>query len=133
MVLEVNGETIELAPEEVLVETRPAEGLAVAADKLATVAIDANVTPELKTEGLARDVVRRVQAMRKDAGFDISDRITTYYRANKDLEQVFSAWGEYIQAETLTTELLADLPPTEAYIEEHIIDGAPLLLGVRRR
>ena len=73
-----------------------------------------------------------MQAMRKDAGFDIADRITTYYRSNKDLEQVISAWGEYIQSETLTTELHAALPPAEAYTEEHMIDGEPLLLGVRR-
>jgi len=130
--LEVDGEIVELAPQEVLVETRPAEGLAVAADKLATVAVDANITPELKAEGLAREVVRRVQSMRKEAGFDISDRISTFYRAQVELEAVFRAWSEYIQAETLTTELVAGDPPEGAYTEEHKIDGASLFLGVRR-
>ncbi|UCH59392.1 MAG: isoleucine--tRNA ligase, partial [Anaerolineales bacterium] len=75
--LDVDGQRVELAPEEVLVQTQPAEGLAVASDKLATVAVDATLTPELKAEGLAREIVRRVQAMRKEAGFDIADRITT--------------------------------------------------------
>jgi len=67
VMLEVEDQTVELKPEEILVQTQPRPGLAVAADKLATVAVDAEVTPELRLEGLAREVVRRVQAMRKDA------------------------------------------------------------------
>mgnify|MGYP001826669133 CR=1 FL=1 len=79
--LEVEGERVELAPEEVLIQTQPAEGLAVAADKGVTVAVDAVITPELRVEGRAREVVRRVQTMRKDADFNIEDRITTWYAA----------------------------------------------------
>jgi len=55
--LELEGQSVELAPEEILVSTLPVEGLAVAADKLLTVAVDATVTPELRAEGLAREVV----------------------------------------------------------------------------
>jgi len=130
--LQVDGQTVELSPEEILIQTEPAEGLAVAADKQVTVAIDANLTPELRSEGLAREVVRRVQAMRKDAGFNIEDRITTYYQAETNLAQVFSDWAEYIQAETLTTHLVAGQPPSEAYSEVHKVDGVELRLGVRR-
>jgi isoleucyl-tRNA synthetase len=130
--IDVDGQTLTLQPEEVLVETEPAEGLAVAADKLATVAVDARITPELRAEGLAREVVRRVQAMRKDAGFDIADRITTYYQADEELASVFQTWGEYIQAETLSTQLVAGEPPQEAYQEAHKVEGQELLLGVKR-
>jgi isoleucyl-tRNA synthetase len=73
--LEVDGNPVMLTHEEVLVNTEPAEGLAVAADRLVTVAVDAVLTPELKAEGLAREIVRRVQAQRKDADFNIEDRI----------------------------------------------------------
>jgi isoleucyl-tRNA synthetase len=130
--LEVDGEIIELAPQEILVETQPAQGLAVAADKLATVAVDATLTPELKVEGLAREVVRRVQAMRKDAGFDISDRITTYYQIGDELAGVFQSWQEYIMAETLTTLLVPGKPPEQAYTEHHKVDGQELVLGIMR-
>ncbi len=65
LAVEVDGQTVDLAPNEIIVTTQPAEGLAVASDKLATVAVDATLTPELKAEGLAREVVRRIQAMRK--------------------------------------------------------------------
>ncbi len=130
--LEVDGEMVELAPQEILVETKPAEGLAVATDKLATVAVDATLTPELKAEGLAREVVRRVQAMRKDAGFDISDRITTYYHTGEELATVFHSWQEYIMAETLTTQLISSEPVEEAYLERHTVDGQKLVLGIKR-
>jgi isoleucyl-tRNA synthetase len=130
--LQVDGESVDLAPGEILVNTQPVEGLAVAADKLITVAVDATLTPELRREGLAREVVRRVQAMRKDAGFDISDRITTYFVAAGELAQVFSTWSDYIQAETLTTRLVAGEPPEGAYQEAQKVEGEPVILGVKR-
>jgi isoleucyl-tRNA synthetase len=131
--LEVDGQTLELAAQEILVQTQPAAGLAVATDKLATVAVDANITTELRAEGLAREVVRRVQAMRKQAGFDIADRITTYYQAGGELAQVLTSWEEYIKAETLTTNLVAGGPPAGAYTETHNLDGQELVLGVERK
>jgi isoleucyl-tRNA synthetase len=130
--LEVDDQVEELNPNEVLVQTQPAEGLAVAADKLITVAVDAVITPELRSEGLAREVVRRIQDMRKKAGFNIEDRIKTYYVASGEIAGVFQAWGSYIQAETLTVELTAGEPPAEAYREEQKIEGETVVLGVRR-
>jgi isoleucyl-tRNA synthetase len=106
--------------------------LAVALDRTATVALDTTITPELRSEGLAREIVRRVQAMRKNADFNIEDRILTYYQADGDLARVFQAWGDYIQAETLSTELIPGAPPAEAHVETHKIDGMPVVLGIHR-
>jgi isoleucyl-tRNA synthetase len=130
--LEVAGETVELAPETILVSTEPVPGLAVAADKYITVGIDATLTPELKAEGLAREIVRRVQDMRKNAGFNIEDRITTCYQAEEALGEVFAVWGEYIASETLTTQLLSAPPMEGAYVEEHKLEGETLVLAVKR-
>ncbi|HSF81965.1 MAG TPA: class I tRNA ligase family protein [Anaerolineales bacterium] len=130
--LDLDGQPVQLSPEELLVQTQPVEGLAVAADKLATVAVDATLTPELKAEGLAREIVRRVQAMRKEAGFDIADRISTYYQAPPELAVVFESWSEYIQAETLTTRLVAGSAPEGAHVEDHKVDGLEIILGVKR-
>ncbi len=130
--LEVNGASVSLTAEEVLVSTEGAEGMAVAADKVVTVAIDTALTPELKAEGLAREVVRRIQAQRKNADFNIEDRITTWYVADGELAKVFSAWGDYIQAETLTTELLAEDPPNEAFVEKHKVEGVEVTIGVKQ-
>jgi isoleucyl-tRNA synthetase len=130
--LHVDGKTVSLAPDEVLVSTEGAEGMAMAADKLVTVAIDTVLTPELKAEGLAREVVRRVQAQRKNADFNIEDRITTWYAAEGELAAVFETWGEYIQAETLTTELVAGDPPEDAFMETHKVEGQAFTIGIKQ-
>jgi isoleucyl-tRNA synthetase len=123
---------ITLLPDEILVETEPVEGLAVTADKMVTVAVDSILTPALKTEGLAREIVRRIQAQRKNADFNIEDRITTWYIVESGLAEVFQTWGEYIQAETLTTELVPGEPPENAFVENHKIEGAEVTIGIRR-
>jgi isoleucyl-tRNA synthetase len=130
--LEVDGKTVSLSPEEVLVSTEGAEGMAVAADKIVTVAIDTILTPELKAEGLAREIVRRIQAQRKNADFSIEDRITTWYSADDELAAVFSTWGDYIQAETLTTQLIAGEPPEDAFVETHKVEGQQFTIAVKQ-
>ncbi len=130
--LEVAGETVELEPDAILVSTEPRPGLAVAAEKNVTVAIDATITPVLKAEGLAREIVRRIQEMRKKAGFNIEDRITTYYQAEGELAKIFTTWRKYIKSETLTTRLGNAKPAKGAYIEEFELEGEKLVLGVKQ-
>jgi isoleucyl-tRNA synthetase len=130
--LDVDGEVVELTEEEILVQTQPTEGLAVSGDKGVTVAIDSVITPELRAEGLAREVVRRIQTMRKDAGFNIDDRITTWYHADDELADVVATWRAYIAAETLSTGLVAGDPVADAYSESFAVDGLSIVLGVKR-
>jgi len=130
--LETGEPTISLAPDEVIVNTEPAEGLAVAADRMMTVAVDAILSPELKIEGLAREIVRRVQAQRKNADFNIEDRIKIWYVVDEELGEVFSTWGDYIQAETLAVEMAAGSPPDDVFVEEHSIDNKSLIIGVKQ-
>jgi isoleucyl-tRNA synthetase len=131
--LELNGEAVALTSEEILVSTESAEGRAVAGDKLVTVAIDTILTPELKAEGLAREIVRRIQTQRKNADFKIEDRIMTWYLASDEWAKIFTEWGEYIQSETLTTELLAGVPPADAFVEKHELEGAEITIGLKRK
>jgi len=132
VVVDVEGQRVELAPNEMLVQTHPAEGLAVASDRQITVAIDSVITPELQAEGLVREVVRRLQQMRKDAGFNIEDRITTYYLANDAMGAVITRWADYLRTETLSLELVSGQPPEGAYSEVQKVDGVELTLGVKR-
>ncbi len=126
------GETVQLAPDEILIQTEPAPGLTVAADKLITVALDTALTPELRSEGQAREIVRRIQDMRKKADFNIEDRITTYYQTDGGLAGVIQSWAEYLKAETLTTQLVAGPPAASAYVEEHHVDGETVRLGIKQ-
>lgn len=128
----VEGRTIELEPQEILVQTEASAGLAVAADKVVTVGIDTTISPALRAEGLTREVVRRIQAMRKEADFDIADRITTWYQADGEIAEAIASWREYIQAETLSLELLAETPPETAFRKEHKIEGQKVLLAVQK-
>ena len=131
--LEVEGQSVELSPDEILVQTQPAEGLAVAADKVITVGVDTKITPQLRAEGLAREVVRRIQNMRKSADFEIADHIRTWFQTeDEELAQVMADWGDTIRAETLSDELIPGDPPAGAHVEPHKIDGKQVLLGLKK-
>jgi isoleucyl-tRNA synthetase len=136
--LDDGGSAVELLPEEVEVRTHGREGYAVAEEKGIVVAVDVNLTPELAREGLARDLVRRIQTLRKDADLQLDDRIITCYHApdpggSEQLDAVVSEWSGYILAETLSLELVAgplpdDLTQRGAFkLGEH-----PVELGVRK-
>ena len=130
--LDVGGETVELAPEEVLVQEEPREGLAVASERGVTVAMDVVLTPDLIAEGLAREVIRRVQNLRKEADFNLDDRIITTYQASDELAQAIETWREHIAAETLSVEFVAGPPSEGAAVGEDQVDGHPLKLGIRK-
>lgn len=128
----IDEKAILLDSNEVLVQTEPLEGLVEAHDKLVTVAIDTKITPELHAEGLAREIVRRVQAMRKDADFDIADRIITYYQTEEQLSAAIQKWKDYISLETLSIELLNKEPPSDSFVKSHNIDGKNITIGVEK-
>jgi isoleucyl-tRNA synthetase len=121
-----------LAPDEILVTPQPREGFAVASEGGAVVALDTHLPPELVREGLARDVVRRIQDLRKKAGFEISDRIFTTVQADGELRAAIEEWSSYVKAETLSDDLRFGAPETGAAIDETRLDGMPLLIGVTR-
>jgi isoleucyl-tRNA synthetase len=131
--VKVDDQVISLLPEEVEVRTRPKQGYALAEEQGILVGVDTVITEELKKEGLARDIVRRVQNQRKEAGFDIADRIETYYEAGPRLTEVFATHGDYIASETLSASIRKSESPAEAYVADYDIDGESLRVGLIRR
>ncbi|OPX23371.1 MAG: isoleucine--tRNA ligase [Candidatus Latescibacteria bacterium 4484_107] len=101
IMLSLNGREIALLPEEVVVETKPKEGLSVTEEDGYVAALNTELTEVLEDEGFARELVHRIQNMRKEAGFEVSDRIALSYRTTPRLEQAISAFRDFIQAETL--------------------------------
>jgi isoleucyl-tRNA synthetase len=131
--LEDGGPAVELLPQEVEVRSRGREGFAVAEERGLLVAIDVTLTPELAGEGLARDLVRRIQTMRKAADFHLSDRIVVFYDCDEDLAAVVEQWSDYIQGETLSRELVAGpLPGDLDRRETFSLEGHDVSIGVRR-
>ena len=121
-----------LLPSEVLVTRAPEEGYSVASEGGYTVAVSTEVSPELALEGLARELVHRIQNMRRSAEFDIADRIITYYQGGDGLDEVMDAHGGFIREETLSRRLVDGQPALEAYTEDHTIDGLDVTLAVVR-
>jgi len=133
LALDVNGQRVELAPNEVLITPQPRAGFAVKADGEYVVALDTNVTPDLKAEGLAREFVRRVQDLRKSAEFDIADHIRVYYTATPTLANAIETHRAYVMGETLADELHAAAAPTNAATAEDTFDGEKVSVGIVKR
>jgi isoleucyl-tRNA synthetase len=93
------------------VRSTPRAGFSVAQDGGYLVAITTTLTPELEQEGNARELVRRIQQLRKDAGLEISDRITLYVSDSPLTAGLLTVYGDYVQEETLTVELVRNGVP----------------------
>ncbi|MEM6770404.1 MAG: DUF5915 domain-containing protein, partial [Bacteroidota bacterium] len=106
--LDVNGQTVDLTAEDVAIATEDIPGWKVASDGELTVALDITVTPELAKEGLARELVNRIQNLRKDQGFEVTDRIRVRLQGSDTVEAAATAYREYICAEVLADSLVFD-------------------------
>ncbi|WP_049574675.1 DUF5915 domain-containing protein, partial [Streptomyces sp. SBT349] len=128
-VVEVDGEQVRLAPEEVVVTETPREGWSVASDAGATVALDLEITPELRRAGLARDVIRLIQDARKNSGLDVADRIAVRWRAtDEEMARALAEHRDLVSAEVLATDFAEG--PGEDGFGETFGEGA---LGVTFR
>ena len=97
------------------------------------VAVDGAVTPELAEEGLARELVHRIQNLRRAADFEVTDRIVTYYQAPEEIDRVMKGgFAEYIRQETLSEDLVGGTPQDGAKTETLKVEGMEVTLGVRR-
>jgi isoleucyl-tRNA synthetase len=127
--LETETGTLELAPEDVLVDAKSPEGLAAVEQDGFLVAFDTKLTRELVLEGLARDLVRTVQQARKDAGFDVSDRIELRAKLEGDTLEAARVFESYLTGETLTVKL-EFTSPLQDDVAVKLEDGGSL--GLKR-
>ena len=97
-----------------------------------TVALDTEVTPALRAEGLAREAVKRIQNLRKDAGFEVTDRIEIVYDGSDKIADAVSEYADWIRNETLALELQPSDTPTGEAVEAFGIGDEQITLGVRR-
>ncbi len=102
----ISGKSITLSVEDVEISSQDIEGWLVANSNGITVALDIVISPELKKEGIARELVNRIQNIRKDSGFEVTDKIKVHLQKNDTLEEAVKSNEEYIKSETLTEELV---------------------------
>ena len=103
--IEINGESINLERNDVEITSQDIEGWLVANQGAVTVALDVTISEALKEEGIARELVNRIQNLRKDSGFELTDRIEVYLQSEVAIENAIKQNLEYIKLETLTEEL----------------------------
>ena len=120
--LALPGGEVVLSPGDYAISSEDMPGWLVASEGALTVALDIEVTPELRREGLARELVNRIQNLRKSSGFEVTDRIDTeVYADDPDLQDALSAFGAYVKAQTLSLSIglhpFADAPETAAEVE----------------
>ena len=120
---------VALLADEIIVQAQPRPGLVVAGQDGIVVALDTVLTDALLAEGLAREVVRRINDARKAAGFDISDRIATHYLATPKLDAAILAFADYIKSETLS-ETLQTGDAADAHTSSDEFDGEKLTIGL---
>lgn len=131
LVVKVAGKIFEVLPEEIEVHADSKFGFEVASEGAYLAALVTEMTDDLIYEGLAREFVRRVQALRKDAGLNISDRINLYYTASCQLANAVDKFSEYIKMETLAIELIGGYIPENLPISTDNFDGESLTIGLQ--
>ncbi|NPA31459.1 MAG: isoleucine--tRNA ligase [Chloroflexi bacterium] len=131
--VEVDGETLEILPDEVEVRMQPHEGVAAATEGPYVAALRTDITPELRAEGLAREFIRRVQDLRKRGGLEIADRIRLCYTdATPALEQALQQFREDIMEDVLAVVMEPNEPPTDAITDTFTFDGERVTVGLAR-
>ncbi|MBN2305353.1 MAG: isoleucine--tRNA ligase [Anaerolineae bacterium] len=130
--VEVDGQSYTIMPEQCEVQQSAAEGYAVAEDYGYVAALSTTLTEELVQEGLTREFVRRVQTLRKEADFDISDHITVSYQASDRLAAAVAMFADYVQRETLADTLAVGAPVDGARSGAFEFDDETVTIGVCR-
>ena len=126
--IEIDGTQIELTSENLLVTMQGKEGFAFAGEGEIGVVLDTTITPELKEEGYVREILSKVQNMRKDKGFEVLDKINLYVSENEMLEELIKKFEEEIKKETLTENVKFNAK-RDTYTEVSI-NGEKLMLDV---
>ncbi len=127
----VDGADIELAEEDVLYETIQTEGYVSGSDRNTTVVLSTTLTPELIEEGFVRELISKIQNMRKDADFEVLDRIKVYYSGNDVIAKVFADNKDSIAGDVLADDIAEGIAPE--YSKEWDINGEKVTLGVEKK
>ena len=130
LVLDIDGNRVELAEEDLLIETAQSEGYVTETDGETSVVLDTNLTPELIQEGFVREIISKIQTMRKEAGFEVMDKIIVYAKDNDKIMDIMKANQDEIKREVLAENII--LGEAEGYTKEWNINKEAVTLGVSK-
>ena len=125
-----DGTEVELTKDDLLIDTAQMEGFVSEGDNTVTVVLDTNLTPELIEEGLVREIISKIQTMRKEAGFEVMNHIALYASGNERIAQILEKYGDEIKEDVLADSILEG--QTGGYTKEWNINGETVTLGVEK-
>ena len=128
--LDINGEVIVLLEQDLLIDTARMEGYVSESDNEVTVVLDTNLTPELVEEGFVRELISKIQTMRKEAGFEVTDKIKVYEADNQIIEGIMRVHESEIKSEVLALDIVYN--NTEGYTKEWSINSEKVTLSVEK-
>ena len=130
LTFDFDGETVELTKDDLLIEIAQTEGFESGNDGDITVVLDTNLTPELIEEGFMREIISKIQTMRKEAGFEVMDKITVYSDGNDKIAELISKNEDTVKNDVLATEIVTG--KIEGYSKEWNINGENVTFGVKK-
>ena len=130
LTIQVDGQDEALEKEDLLIEAAQMEGYVSDSDHGITVVLDTNLTPELLEEGFVREIISKIQTMRKDAGFEVMDHIRVSMQDNDKVQQVIGSNEAQIKSEVLADEVAYD--GAKGFTKEWSINGEKVTLGVEK-
>ena len=130
LTLDIDGNTVLLAEEDLLIESAKVEGYISESNANITVVLDTNLTPELIAEGFVREIISKVQTMRKEAGFEVMDKIILYSMNNDKIARILADNKDQICSEVLANDIV--LGEAKGYVKEWNINEEKVTMGVER-
>ena len=131
LTIELNDDKIKLLPEELLIDMSQKEGYVSQTDHGVTVVLDTNLTPALLEEGFVREIISKVQTMRKEAGFEVTDHIAVYEDGNDKIKEIMTKYADDIKNDVLADDMCLDAEG--GYSKEWDINGEKVRLGVEKK
>ena len=126
--LMIDGQEVRLEEGDLLIETAQVEGYVSQTEGDLTVVLDTNLTPELIEEGFVRELISKIQTMRKEADFEVTDRIRIYVQGNEKIAEIFKKYEDKMKDEVLADEIIFE--STNGYVKEWNINGETVTMGV---
>ncbi len=130
LTFEFGGTPVELTRDDLLIDAAQVDGFVSEGDNTVTVVLDVNLTPELLEEGFVREIISKVQTMRKEAGFEVMDHIRLYHDGNGTIEKILNGRAEEIMGEVLADAI--ESGRADGYVKEWNINGETVTLGVEK-
>ena len=130
LTFDYDGQEVVLTKDDLLIDVAQKDGYVTEEDNYVTVVLDTNLTPELIEEGFVRELISKIQTMRKEAGFEVMDRINIFQDNNDHIAEIFKAHADQIKSEVMATDIF--LGQTGGYAKEWNINGENVMLGVEK-